>query len=256
MTLRVQRLQHTASGWRSAMRSRAGAVPSGRRWPCSQFCRVRGLMPMSAANWLWLRASFSRTACASGQWSLVLREGFVFPRRMAPPSLRLVTSCWKSPSFNCIPGTLQVALPLQPRCHDFQVHDPPRPHRSRCHLLFWQQGRGRRVSGRVGVPPAVLCVSRSTRRTFTGVLIASAVRVYSAGREIRQAGRPPHPRHTACVVVRFVIPEKVSHAISMARPMSVSAAFSVSVFRAWTVSSGSSIRTVEPTFAMSDTPTA
>jgi len=40
----------TACGWDSATRSSARAVPSGRRWPCSQFWRVRGLMPMSAAN--------------------------------------------------------------------------------------------------------------------------------------------------------------------------------------------------------------
>ena len=53
----------------------------------------------------------------------------------------------------------------------------------------------RRASGRVSVPPAVRRVPRSTRRMITGGLITLGVRVYSAGREIRQAGRPPYPRH-------------------------------------------------------------
>ena len=56
---------------------------------------------------------------------------------------------------------------------------------------------GWHASGSAGVPPAVLCVPRSTRRMSTGVLNASGVRVYSAGREIRQAGRPRYPRHAA-----------------------------------------------------------
>ena len=56
---------------------------------------------------------------------------------------------------------------------------------------------GWRVSGRVGVPPAVRCVPHSTRRTSTGNRSAFGVRVYSAGREIRQARRPPYPRHAA-----------------------------------------------------------
>ena len=53
------------------------------------------------------------------------------------------------------------------------------------------------VSGRVGVPPAVLCILRSTRQMIQGNRIALGVRVYSAGREIRQAGRPPYPKHAA-----------------------------------------------------------
>ena len=57
--------------------------------------------------------------------------------------------------------------------------------------------RERHVSGRVGVPPAVLRVPRNTRRMSTGFQFAIGERMYSAGREIRQAGRPPYPMHAA-----------------------------------------------------------
>ena len=50
---------------------------------------------------------------------------------------------------------------------------------------------GRRASGKVGILPAVLRILRSTRRTSTGDPFNLGVRVYSAGCEIRQAGRPP-----------------------------------------------------------------
>ena len=49
----------------------------------------------------------------------------------------------------------------------------------------------------MGVPPAVLRILRSTRRRSACVLRASGRRMYSAGRGIRQAGRPPYPRHAA-----------------------------------------------------------
>ena len=55
---------------------------------------------------------------------------------------------------------------------------------------------GRRASGRVGILPAVSRILRDTRRTAAGDPFAVGVRVYSAGREIRQAGRPPYPMHT------------------------------------------------------------
>ena len=58
------------------------------------------------------------------------------------------------------------------------------------------------ASGRVGVPPAVLRVPRSTRRTSTGDPNALGILVYSAGREIRQAGRPPYPRHAVLLSSR------------------------------------------------------
>ena len=52
---------------------------------------------------------------------------------------------------------------------------------------------GRHASGRVGVPPAVLRVPRNTRRSSKGEQTSLGIRMYSAGREIRQAGRPPPP---------------------------------------------------------------
>ena len=62
----------------------------------------------------------------------------------------------------------------------------------------------------MGVPPAVLCVPRSTRRTSVGKRISNDVRVYSAGREIRQAGRPPYPRHAIPLSVPFFVPDRLS----------------------------------------------
>ena len=56
---------------------------------------------------------------------------------------------------------------------------------------------GRRVSGMVGVPPAVLRVPRSTRRTSHGERTSRGVRMYFAGRGMRRAGRPPYPRPAA-----------------------------------------------------------
>ena len=64
---------------------------------------------------------------------------------------------------------------------------------------------GWRASGRVGVPPAVARVPRGTRRKITGIPYANDVRVYSAGRGIRQAGRPPYPRHAARVRVTLFV---------------------------------------------------
>ena len=64
---------------------------------------------------------------------------------------------------------------------------------------------GRRASGRVGVPPAVARVPRDTRRTFTGNQFAVCVRMYSAGRGMRQAGRPPYPRDAARVRVTLFV---------------------------------------------------
>src|SRR6266436_2803562 len=52
----------------------------------------------------------------------------------------------------------------------------------------------RRVSGRVGVPP-------STRRTSLRDAPAINVRMYSAGRGIRRAGRPPYPRHAVLLAL-------------------------------------------------------
>jgi mono/diheme cytochrome c family protein len=63
----------------------------------------------------------------------------------------------------------------------------------------------RRASGRVGVPPAVLRVPRSTRRTSTGELRALVVRVHSAGRGMRQAGRPPYPRPAVLLIATLLI---------------------------------------------------
>ena len=56
----------------------------------------------------------------------------------------------------------------------------------------------RRASGSAGVPPAVLCVPRSTPRTSKGVPDANGVRVYSAG-------RPRYPRHAVLLSVRLLI---------------------------------------------------
>ena len=61
--------------------------------------------------------------------------------------------------------------------------------------------------GRVGVPPAVRRVPRSTRRMSTRVLLASGARVYSAGCEIRQAGRPRYPRHAVLLSERLFVRE-------------------------------------------------
>ena len=69
------------AGWHSATRRRARAVPSGRRWPCSRFCRVCGLMPMMAANRVWLRPSFSRMTRASGHCGFEERAAFLVTRR-------------------------------------------------------------------------------------------------------------------------------------------------------------------------------
>src|ERR1043166_1622371 len=62
----------------------------------------------------------------------------------------------------------------------------------------------RRASGRVGVPPAVLRVSRGTRRTFMGERMSLGIRVYSAGCGIRQAGRPPYPMHAVLPSLRCI----------------------------------------------------
>ena len=61
----------------------------------------------------------------------------------------------------------------------------------------------RRISGRVGVPPAVLRVPRGTRRTSHGARTSRGVRMYSAGRGIRRAGRPPYPRHAVRLIARL-----------------------------------------------------
>ena len=53
----------------------------------------------------------------------------------------------------------------------------------------------RRTTGGPPVPPG-------NRRTFTGIPNANDVRVYSAGREIRQAGRPRYPRHAVLFSLR------------------------------------------------------
>src|SRR5438046_1868187 len=55
-----------------------------------------------------------------------------------------------------------------------------------------------RASGRGGVPPC-------TRRTSTCERPSPDARVYSAGREIRQAGRPPYPSHAVLLTVRTAI---------------------------------------------------
>ena len=60
----------------------------------------------------------------------------------------------------------------------------------------------RRVSGSAGVPPAVLRVLRSTRRTSVCERMSLDVRVYSARRGIRQAGRPRYPRHAVPLLPR------------------------------------------------------
>ena len=62
-----------------------------------------------------------------------------------------------------------------------------------------------RASGRVGVPPAVLRVPRSTRRKSTGDPFACGVRVYSARCGIRQAGRPPYPRRAFLLITTLAI---------------------------------------------------
>ena len=61
---------------------------------------------------------------------------------------------------------------------------------------------GWHASGRVGVPPAVLCVPRSTRRSSTGNRIAFGVHVYSAG-------RPPYPRHAVLLSVRLFVKDGI-----------------------------------------------
>ena len=70
------------------------------------------------------------------------------------------------------------------------------------HVISWIQRDARicerRASGRVGVPPAVLGVPRSTRQMSFGKRIAFGVREYSAGCGIRQAGRPPYPETCRC----------------------------------------------------------
>ena len=54
-------------------------------------------------------------------------------------------------------------------------------------------------AGRVGVPPAVLRVSRSTRWSLWAWLSRagrlSCVRMVQAGRPNRRAGCPPYPAH-------------------------------------------------------------
>ena len=62
-----------------------------------------------------------------------------------------------------------------------------------------------RYSGRVGVPPAVPRILRGTRRTSIRERTSPDVRVYSAGREIRQAGRPPYPRHAVLLSGRIFL---------------------------------------------------
>ena len=57
--------------------------------------------------------------------------------------------------------------------------------------------------GRVGVPPAVLRILRSTRRMSACERIFNDARMYSAGCEIRRAGCPRSPRHTALFSTRF-----------------------------------------------------
>ena len=61
-----------------------------------------------------------------------------------------------------------------------------------------------RASGSAGVPPAVLGVPRSTRRMTAVNLSACGVRGYSAGREIRQAGRPRYPKHAVLHSIRYL----------------------------------------------------
>ncbi len=63
----------------------------------------------------------------------------------------------------------------------------------------------RYASGSAGVPPAVRCDPHHTRRTATGDRISLGVRVYSAGRAIRQAGRPRYPRHAVLLSVRLFV---------------------------------------------------
>jgi len=55
-------------------------------------------------------------------------------------------------------------------------------------------------SGRVGVPPAVLRVPRSTRRTSLDVAAHNDVRLCSARCGTRRAGRPPYPRIAVLLV--------------------------------------------------------
>ena len=64
----------------------------------------------------------------------------------------------------------------------------------------WKRGCNfsrRWVSGRVGVPPAVLGVPPDTRRTSLGVASSSVLRQGSARRGTRRARRPPYPRPIA-----------------------------------------------------------
>ena len=49
---------NTNAGFSSATRNNTRAAPLGVRVPCSQWCKVRTLMPNSRANWLWDRPSF------------------------------------------------------------------------------------------------------------------------------------------------------------------------------------------------------
>ncbi len=58
-----------------------------------------------------------------------------------------------------------------------------------------------RFLGRVGVPPAVLRILRSTRRNSLDVVTTKDVRKYSARRGTREAGRPPYP-HTARLLLK------------------------------------------------------
>jgi len=60
-----------------------------------------------------------------------------------------------------------------------------------------------RVAQASRMPSRESRASRAAHRAYTGFLNARGGRLYSAGREIRQAGRPRYPRFAALRSVRF-----------------------------------------------------
>ena len=89
----------TAVGFSAATFSKARAGPSGRRRPCSQFCKVETLTPIMRANSLCDFPNRCRMAFTSSGAISLTRLGLASPRRMAPACRTLSTRFSKSSFF-------------------------------------------------------------------------------------------------------------------------------------------------------------
>src|ERR1035437_8387361 len=81
-----------SAGSCSMMHKSAAAGPVGRRRSCSQFCSVFTLTPINCANTDCERLVRSRMTRTPEERITVRRDGFCWPRKMAPASRTLPSS--------------------------------------------------------------------------------------------------------------------------------------------------------------------